>query len=69
MNEKTKDIMSIISAVAIAPLECSDCVAYCAEGRISCECRGDFHPKTCEYSSCYVESGEVVGISDRFEKR
>lgn len=58
MDRKTKDIMSIISAVAIAPLECSDCVAYCAEGRISCECRGDFHPKTCEYSSYYEKRGE-----------
>lgn len=58
MNGKTKDIMSILSAVAIAPPECSECVAYCAEGRMSCECRGDFHPKTCEYSSCYDESEE-----------
>ena len=58
MDGKTKDIMGIISAVAIAPPECSDCVAYCEEGRISCECRGDFHPKTCEYSSCYEESEE-----------
>lgn len=55
-----KDISAIFSAVAIAPPECSECVAFCAEGRISCECRGNFHPKTCEYSSCYtVESEEV----------
>jgi hypothetical protein len=56
MDGKTKDMMGIISTVAIAPPECSECVAYCAEGRISCECRGDFHSKTCEYSSCYEES-------------
>ena len=51
-----KDILAIFSAVAVAPKECAECVAYCAEGRISCECRGDFHPRTCEYSSCYSES-------------
>lgn len=58
MNGKTKDIIGIISAVSIAPLECSECVAYCAEGRISCECRGDFHPKTCAYSLCYEEQND-----------
>jgi hypothetical protein len=59
MDGITKDIMGIISAVTIAPQECSECVAFCAEGRISCECRGDFHPKTCEHSSCYeLESEE-----------
>lgn len=53
-----KDILDILSAVATAPPECSECVAFCAEGRISCECRGDFHPKTCEHSSCYKAESE-----------
>ena len=56
MDGKTKDIMEILLAVAMSPPECSECVAFCAEGRISCECRGDFHPKTCEHSLCYEES-------------
>ena len=55
MNELRKDIVLILSAVAQAPPECADCVAFCAEGRISCECGGDFHPNTCEYSSCFEE--------------
>lgn len=54
-NGKIKDMMDILSAVVVAPPECSECVAFCAEGRISCECRGDFHPDTCEYSLCYEE--------------
>ena len=58
MDGNTKDIIRILSAVAMAPPECSECVAFCAEGRISCECRGDFHPKTCEYSVCYEESDD-----------
>jgi len=58
MQGRTKDIMGILSAVATAPAECSECVAFCAEGRISCDCRGDFHPKTCENSSCYEEERE-----------
>lgn len=49
---KTKDIIEILSAVSAAPPECEECVSFCAEGRISCECYGDFHPDTCEYSSC-----------------
>ena len=48
---KAKDIIEILSAVSIAPPECEECVSFCAEGRISCECCGDFHPETCEYSS------------------
>ncbi len=56
MNTKMKDMFNLLSAVAVAPPECSECVAYCAEGNISCECRGDFHPKTCECSLC--EDGE-----------
>lgn len=51
--------LEIISAIAYAPPECSECVAFCQEGHISCECRGDFHPKTCEHSSCYEESEEI----------
>jgi hypothetical protein len=58
MKGFAKDILDIVSAVTIAPPECSECVAFCAEGRISCECRGDFHPKTCEYSSCYTAESE-----------
>ena len=58
MDGNTKDIIMILSAVAMAPPECSECVAFCAEGRISCECRGDFHPKTCEHSLCYEESDD-----------
>jgi hypothetical protein len=54
-----KDILPIWSAVMIAPPECSECVAFCAEVKISCECRGDFHPKTCEHSSCYELESEV----------
>lgn len=55
MNGFKKDIVSILSTVAQAPPECANCVAFCTEGRISCECRGDFHPDTCEYSSCFEE--------------
>lgn len=58
MKGFVKDTLNIISAVAIAPPECSDCVAFCEEGKISCECRGDFHPKTCEHSSCYNAESE-----------
>ncbi len=58
MDGKVKNIMGILSAVAVAPSECSECVAFCAEGRISCDCRGDFHPKTCENSLYYNESEE-----------
>ena len=56
MNGFAKDVLPIFSAIATAPPECEDCVAFCAEGRISCDCRGDFHPKTCEHSACYEES-------------
>jgi hypothetical protein len=59
MKGFTKDIVAVFSAVAVAPPGCADCVAYCAEGRISCDCRGDFHPQTCENSSCYEESEET----------
>jgi hypothetical protein len=58
MDAITKDMLSILTAVAAAPPECAQCVSYCAEGMISCDCRGDFHPKTCENSSCYVEPDE-----------
>lgn len=58
MNEMTKDTLRLLSAIAIAPPECEQCVSFCEEGRISCECRGDFHPKTCEHSLCYEESEE-----------
>lgn len=54
----TKEVMSIFSAVKEAPPACAECVAFCAEGRISCECRGDFHPNTCEHSLSYVEPQE-----------
>ena len=50
-----RDVVCILSAVATAPLECEQCVSFCAEGRISCECRGDFHPDTCENSLSYIE--------------
>ena len=50
-----KDVVCILSAVATAPPECEQCVSFCAEGRISCECRGDFHPDTCENSLSYLE--------------
>lgn len=56
MNAKIKGMLNVLSAVAVAPPECSECVTYCAEGNISCECRGDFHPETCEHSLC--EDGE-----------
>lgn len=55
---REQEILSILTAISKAPQECSDCVAFCQEGHISCECRGDFHPKTCEHSSCYEESEE-----------
>ena len=58
MNGYTKDTLAILSAIKCAPPECADCVAFCAEGHISCECRGDFHPETCECSSIYTESKE-----------
>ena len=58
MKGLVKDISDILSVIAMAPSECSDCVAFCTEGRITCECRGDFHPQTCEYSSCYKSEGE-----------
>lgn len=51
-----ESVFGILSAVSKAPPECSECVAFCQEGHISCECRGDFHPKTCEHSSYYEES-------------
>ena len=56
MDGKRKDMLGFLSAVLHAPSECSECVAFCQEGHISCECRGDFHPKTCEHSLCYEES-------------
>ena len=56
MIERVKDVMRILSSVAIAPPECAQCVAFCTEGRISCECRGDFHPDTCENSLSYDEN-------------
>lgn len=55
MNGKAKDIIDILSAVATAPPECERCVSFCAEARISCECRGDFHPNDCEHSLSYKE--------------
>ena len=48
-------LMCILSAVAMAPPECERCISFCAEGRISCECQGDFHPDTCENSLSYDE--------------
>ena len=58
MSGFEKDVLNILSAVAQAPPECEQCVSFCAEGNISCDCRGDFHPKTCEYSLAYVEESE-----------
>ena len=56
MSGKVKDVVCVLSAVAKAPPACEQCVAFCAEGRISCECRGDFHPDTCENSLSYDEN-------------
>lgn len=53
-----KDILSILSVITKAPPACAECVAFCQEGHISCNCRGDFHPETCECSSIYKESEE-----------
>lgn len=37
------DCIDIFSALMKAPEECSDCVAFCQEGHISCPCNGDWN--------------------------
>lgn len=48
LNTRQREMLSMLSALAHAPSECAECVAYCEEGHISCPCNGDF-PKDCEY--------------------
>lgn len=50
LNTIQREMLSMLRAIAYAPPECADCVAYCEEGYISCPCNGDF-PKDCEYRS------------------
>lgn len=57
ISAKTKEIMDIFSSIAQFPPECSDCVAFCAEGRISVPCNGDWF-KGCENRSDYIKEAE-----------
>ena len=51
---KIKETLTFFNAIAKAPPECSDCVAFCAEGHISTPCRGDWFVG-CENRTDYNE--------------
>ena len=53
-----KKLNQILMAIACAPKECAECAAFCEEATMSVPCRGDFHPKTCEFSEGYIEEEE-----------
>ena len=53
-ESKIKEILTFFNAIAKAPPECSDCVAFCAEGHISTPCRGDWFVG-CENRTDYNE--------------
>ena len=55
-NAREKELKEILTAIGSAPPECTDCVAYCAEGHISVPCRGDFDCSCRMAHNCKIEA-------------
>lgn len=53
-NGRARGFLEMFRAIASAPPECSECVAFHAEGNISVPCNGDF-PTHCEYNGTEEE--------------